>query len=329
MSQLDIQTDTEDRIIGLSGSFTKWTNSNEEGDHFAPEAVTITVPENMEAHVTASMTVDDWGYIDIIPISGVGSTIRAINLTSEVASPGPRGGHKRWSGQTNEAIVLEPGQYSITIRQDNAPYGEDYASEAGKNLSFCQVSVTIEYVAILAPVKRNPLTHTDAQNLMDAYKPFNYITEPDDSDIWPLVGGTAQSSLSSTAFACAARLSMAFCNYGATLPKEPGVGYQNSKNQNIFIRARNFHAYLLEKLGAPDFTSGVDFKNALANMNVTSEDSVPIVVWSKMTDPQHVGMGYRNEGNKAEKTFDNATHIWVLYRPDYMDPDKSVSLSAN
>lgn len=153
MSQVDIQTDTEGRIIGLSGNFTKWTNSNGEEDHFAPDAVTITVPENMEAHVSASMTVDDWGYIDITPLSGGGSTIRAINLTTEVASPGPRGGHVRWSGQTNEAIVLQPGQYSIIIRQDNAPYGEAYASEAGTNVSFCQASVTIEYIAILAPAK--------------------------------------------------------------------------------------------------------------------------------------------------------------------------------
>ena len=153
MSQVDIQTDTEGRIIGLSGNFTKWTNSNGEEDHFAPDAVTITVPENMEAHVSASMTVDDWGYIDITPLSGSGSTIRAINLTTEVASPGPRGGHVRWSGQTNAAIVLQPGQYSIIIRQDNAPYGEAYASEAGTNVSFCQASVTIEYIAILAPAK--------------------------------------------------------------------------------------------------------------------------------------------------------------------------------
>lgn len=90
MSQLDIQTDTEGRFIGLSGNFIKQTNSNGEEDRFAPDAVTITVPENMEAHVSASMTVDDWGYIDITPVSGAGSAIRAVNLTTEVASLGLR-----------------------------------------------------------------------------------------------------------------------------------------------------------------------------------------------------------------------------------------------
>lgn len=68
MSQtLDIQTDAEGRIVGLSGNFSKQTNSNGAEDHFAPDSVSLTVPENTEAHVTASMTVDDWGYIDILP----------------------------------------------------------------------------------------------------------------------------------------------------------------------------------------------------------------------------------------------------------------------
>ena len=190
MSQVDIQTDTDGRIIGLSGNFTKWTNSNGDEDHFAPDAVTITVPEDMEAHVSATMTVDDWGYIDITPLSGGGSTIRAINLTTEVARPGPRGGHVRWSGQSNEAIVLQPGQYSIIIRQDTAPYDEAYANEAGTNVSFCQASVTIEYVAIRAP-KKNLLSRSRAIALLDAYTKYNYNQEncPYAEDVWEKVGG--------------------------------------------------------------------------------------------------------------------------------------------
>lgn len=328
MSQLDIQTDTEDRIIGLSGSFTKWTNSNEEGDHFAPEAVTITVPENMEAHVTASMTVDDWGYIDIIPISGVGSTIRAINLTSEVASPGPRGGHKRWSGQTNEPIVLEPGQYSITIRQDNAPYGEDYASEAGKNLSFCQVSVTIEYVAILAPVKRNPLTRADAKRLMDAYNVYNYLNVKDHYTIWKKAGlqdSYGEDKLGT--YSCALRASMAFCDYGISLPQETGVNAKYGE-KNVFVRAATMHNYLQATLpDAPKFTgknAAADFRKHLNDNNATA-----VIIWTVYSEAKgritHVGMGYQNEGCAAEGTFDQATTIWVLNSSAYSDPTESVA----
>ena len=167
MSQtLDIQTDAEGRIVGLSGNFSKQTNSNGAEDHFAPDSVSLTVPENTEAHVTASMTVDDWGYIDITPASG--ASIRAIDLTSSVESPGPRGGHVRWSAQTSDAIVLAPGQYSITVRQDNAPYNEAYAAQAGNNVSFCQASVTIEYVAILSPVKTISVLTADEYGEIDA-----------------------------------------------------------------------------------------------------------------------------------------------------------------
>jgi len=107
----------------------------------------------MEAHLRATLTVDDWGYIDVTPLSGSGPTVRIINLTDEVESPGPRNGHVRWSGQTDEAIVLQPGQYSIIVRQDNAPYSQEYAHATGYNVSFCQVEATIEYVAIPAPEK--------------------------------------------------------------------------------------------------------------------------------------------------------------------------------
>lgn len=331
MSQVDIQTDTEGRIIGLSGNFTKWTNSNGEEDHFAPDAVTITVPENMEAHVSASMTVDDWGYIDITPLSGGGSTIRAINLTTEVASPGPRGGHVRWSGQTNEAIVLQPGQYSIIIRQDNAPYGEAYASEAGTNVSFCQASVTIEYIAILSPVIMNPLTQSDANTLMNAYNTYNYKNVTSHYPIWVSAGlendyGTTDDKLGTAS--CALRASLAFCDYGVALPEETGIGCTNKSGQNVFVRAANMHAYLEEILvNAPMFTgenAAADFMKHLNDNNATA-----VIIWTVRSEKQgritHVGMGYQNEGCAAEGTFNQATSIWVLNSSAYTDPSESIA----
>lgn len=326
MSQLDIQTDTEGRIIGLSGNFTKQTNSNGEEDHFAPDAVTITVPENMEAHVSASMTVDDWGYIDITPISGAGSTIRAVNLTTEVANPGPRGGHVRWSGQTTEAIVLQPGQYNITVRQDNAPYNEAYASKAEANVSFCQASVTIEYVAILAPIKMNPLTQSDANELMKDYNVYNYTNMPDHKQVWEAIGGTAKEGNDSTSPTCAARVSQALCDYGVSLPPEPDLernGFLNYKNKNgkvVYVRAVSIHNFMENQLGNPTFTSASAFRSHLSNNNATA-----VIIWSLEKNGRiaHVGMGYQNEGCAKEGTFDEATSIWVLNSSAFAEPTES------
>lgn len=142
-STLNITRDAEDRIVGLSGDFSKWTNANGDDDHFAPEAVLLTVPENTVAHLTATLTVDDWGYIDIIP--PIGAPIRVLDLSPNAGSPGPRGGHVRWGASTGIPYVLQSGTYTIVVRQDNAPYSEAYSSEAGSNISFCHVAIAVEY----------------------------------------------------------------------------------------------------------------------------------------------------------------------------------------
>ena len=97
MSQLDIQTDTEGRFIGLSGNFIKQTNSNGEEDRFAPDAVTITVPENMEAHVSASMTVDDWGILILLLFLEQVLRFEPLTLLLRWLA-WVCGGHVRWGG---------------------------------------------------------------------------------------------------------------------------------------------------------------------------------------------------------------------------------------
>ena len=131
----------------LVGNFSKWTNSNlmENGDNYAPAPARLHVPSGYFAKVTCTLKVDDWGKIIIIPVDSDAEAddITVLNMTSEVVTPGIRGGHVLW--ERTSTILLPAGLYDIYVQQDNAEYNDNFASEASMNRSFCEVSISFTY----------------------------------------------------------------------------------------------------------------------------------------------------------------------------------------
>lgn len=138
---------TYSQFSRLTGNFSKWTNSNslENSDNYAPAPARLYVPFGYFVKVICTLKVDDWGKIIITPVDSNSSVddITALNMTSEVATPGIRGGHVRW--ERTSTILLPAGLYDIYVRQDNVEYTGNFVSEASTNQSFCDVSISFTY----------------------------------------------------------------------------------------------------------------------------------------------------------------------------------------
>lgn len=177
--------DSYSQIKSLTGTFSKWTNGNsvEDSDSFAPAPARLYVPTGYFVKVTSTLTVDDWGKITIIPVDSIMDVddITALNMTSEVATPGVRGGHVRWT--KTSTVLLPAGLYDIYVRHDNAVYTGEYADKGASNLSFCEVSMTFAYDTV--PSLKCPLlinavfsqcqTETDERTALElAQEPTSY-----------------------------------------------------------------------------------------------------------------------------------------------------------
>lgn len=84
------------------------------------------------ATAEASLTVDDWGTLQI---SGDGGSL-LISLTSAEGNPGPLGGHSEWSG--HKTAFLEEGDYTVTVTHQNITM-----SNPAANASVCSYSIRV------------------------------------------------------------------------------------------------------------------------------------------------------------------------------------------
>ncbi len=213
---------------------------------------------------------------------------------------------------------LKKGYYRIHIQYENVNY-------RGTNAARLEVKLGGKQVVVGNLSEYNLLTEVDAKKLMKCYNKYNYKTMTTHAKFWTDIGIKGSFDLGPNAASCAARISQALCEYGVNLDKEPDLSggghldFKNKENKVIYIRALSIHNYMMEKLGKPMFTSKAEFDKMLAETGGT-----PIILWSKLVGQDHVGMGYNGEGNASEGTFKLAENIWVLYRPDFEDPETSV-----
>lgn len=313
----------------VSGTYTRSdsTVGTNASDSMDDTTILFEVPADYEASVNLSLTVDDWGTLTVTDEAG--NEKLKLSLTSAEDAPGVRGWHAEWSD--SGSVNLPAGKYQIKIHHENVTYTGEYADKSVFNVSKCNFSLN----GTKQLVSENLMTQADAHRLMSCYNTYNYPNKPKHSDVWSVVGGTAAETCGPDSYSCAVRVSMGLCDYGATLPAEMEddgkkvLGLKNSKEQYVFVRARNVHSYLKEVLGEPTFSSKNDFDTMLTEISAKgisiTDANKPVIVWSKMTkSPDHVGMGYNNEGCAAQGTFAEAGSIWVLYRPDYRDPETSI-----
>lgn len=296
------------QLVGLSGHFSATTNGNGTEDHFQPAAFTLTVDPGKAVLATAVLTVDDWGYLDIC---SNGSTQRVIDLTDAVEAPGPRGGHVRWSASIQNPLMLGEGAHIITVRQDNAPYNEEYQHAQQYNVSFCQFSMTLEHKRI------NLMNRAEALSWITAYAPVNYHAMGN-TEVYEYVGGELERRHKNDPkgyyyYSCALRVSIALTTLGIDYTQAEGADlYDNVEHLyhgHAIVAVTHLRSFLTTILGAPTYTDSSMYKK-----EAESED---IIVFA---GGGHSGICMWSEWDKAGPySFDEA--IWVLNRTTWLDPN--------
>ena len=127
----------------INGSFYKEdpVNGTDITDSMGDVQIKFMVPEGYIAVLEASLTVDDWGRLDIVSAGESGENHLHLGMMKNVDDvPGPRGGHALWSKHGN--VALPPGEYIIYVYHENATYVDAYADKAKYNISQCDFSIT-------------------------------------------------------------------------------------------------------------------------------------------------------------------------------------------
>lgn len=215
---------------------------------------------------------------------------------------------------------LKKGYYRIHIQYENVNY-------PGANAARLEVKLDGKQVVVGDLSEENLFTELDAKKLMKCYNKYNYKTMKTHAEFWTTIGIKGSIDLGANDASCAARISQALGEYGVNLDKEPNLNnggrYLDSKNKEgkvIYIRALSIHNYMMEKLGKPMFTSKAEFDKMRIETGGT-----PIILWSEFVGRYaHVGMGYSAEGSAEQGTFEDVQSMWVLFRPDFEDPETSV-----
>lgn len=132
----------------LVGSFYREdsVNGTSVADSMGDVTIKFEVPEGHVATVNASLTVDDWGQLDIISYGSSGTGCLHLGMMEGIdGEAGPRGGHAAWT--KNSSALLLPGKYLITVYQQNATYTGEYADKSVYNVSLCNFSITASKMA--------------------------------------------------------------------------------------------------------------------------------------------------------------------------------------
>lgn len=121
-------------------------NNSTPADVMPPQTIPFLVPTHpidaehttsesrkLVAQLNVSLTVDDWGTLEILDSAGT-SKLR-ISMTSQDATPGVQGGHAKWT--KTAAVNLESGVYVIKVNHMNIDYNPQVS-----NLSYCKVDIT-------------------------------------------------------------------------------------------------------------------------------------------------------------------------------------------
>ena len=127
----------------INGSFYKEdpVNGTDITDSMGDVQIKFMIPEGYIAVLEASLTVDDWGRLDIVSAGESGENHLHLGMMKNVDDvPGPRGGHALWSKHGN--VSLPPGEYIIYVYHENATYVDAYADKAKYNISQCDFSIT-------------------------------------------------------------------------------------------------------------------------------------------------------------------------------------------
>ena len=126
----------------INGSFYKEdpVNGTDITDSMGDVQIKFMVPEGYIAVLEASLTVDDWGRLDIVSAGESGENHLHLGMMKNVDDvPGPRGGHALWSKHGN--VALPPGEYIIYVYHENATYVDAYADKAKYNISKCEFAI--------------------------------------------------------------------------------------------------------------------------------------------------------------------------------------------
>jgi len=164
--------DTPTWYDSINGFFRKEdpVNGTDEDDGMGDVHIQFRVPEGHVATIDASLTVDDWGQLDIVSADAPNRLLLHLGMRKGIdAEAGPRGGHIEWSKE--ESVDLLPGDYIISIFQENAKYDDKYADKAIYNISKCEftivarkVAATCEIIWPRSPIKLFESRHWYEQN---------------------------------------------------------------------------------------------------------------------------------------------------------------------
>lgn len=134
-------------------------NGTSRADSMGDHTINFKVPDGHIATINVTLTVDDWGYLDLFSVDDAETKILHLGMMKDVDdSPGPRGGHTLWSKAGS--VQLLPGDYRIVVYHENATYVPKYAGEVGTNVAQCDFSISATKVAATCEVlwPLSPLT---------------------------------------------------------------------------------------------------------------------------------------------------------------------------
>lgn len=115
----------------ISGSYNK-TNASST-DHMDDTSIQFLVPEGFKAKINVTLTVDDWGSLEIKDQAG--DSRLKLSMVSSDAQAGPQGGHAEWT--KTGGIELESGVYGIQVTHQNINY-----TPQSNNKSLCEFEIT-------------------------------------------------------------------------------------------------------------------------------------------------------------------------------------------
>lgn len=145
-------------------------NGTDESDSLGTQTIMFNVPTNYVATLVVSLTVDDWGELDIVSTDAPSTSLLHLGLMEGIdGEAGIRGGHVQWSKM--DTVSLPAGNYLIRITQRNATYKNGYEDKKIYNISYCKAridatkmlpnftgtpsSISVDFHTIGAPVDKN------------------------------------------------------------------------------------------------------------------------------------------------------------------------------
>ncbi len=115
-------------------------NGTNESDSLGTQIIKFKVPSDYIATLVVSLTVDDWGELDIFAAEDTSTSLLHLGMMEGIdGEAGVRGGHAQWS--KTGTVSLTAGDYLIHITQRNATYVNGYENKAKYNVSYCKARI--------------------------------------------------------------------------------------------------------------------------------------------------------------------------------------------